>query len=796
MSRVPRKSQTLYAGKDTGTENLTSDARKVCKNDTATRNNKEAPLDMLRERLMRRYLKKDEHGGIVETPDQMYHRVANTIAQVETRYGKTASQIKVITDRFCSLMVNGVFLPNSPTLMNCGRKDAMLSACFVLPVEDSIESIFDTVKNAAVIQKAGGGTGFCFDKLRPAGDIVASSGGTTSGPISFWRVYSVTTDTIQQGAFRRGANMGMMSIEHPDILKFIYAKRSLDAFTNFNISVKVPDSFMEKLYNEPQASHIVTNPRTKKKYVIPRSVNLKTYTLDDLVPVDGSLETDCYIVRQIWDSIIVNAHATGEPGLCFIDRVNEDNPTPNLGQIEATNPCGEQPLLPYEACNLGSINVSKFVTQDSTDLDWKSLAHTILLAVRFLDNVIDASNWPVPEIREKTLGNRKIGLGIMGFADTLVLLRIRYNSQKAVKFASKLAWFIQKHAHDASEKLAKERGSFPNWAGSIWDTKYHRPMRNATCVTIAPTGSISLLAGCNGGIEPFLKIAKRRDAQDCQKGIRLQPIIEEIGAKEGWLSEKVRNLLSQGILPKDIPEIPKKLAEVLVTAHQISPEWHLRIQTAFQEYVDNAVSKTVNLPPHSSVEDVDKVFRLAFEFGCKGTTVYRDASRVDEEQIIASSGESNQTKMLLPRPRVYRTNGQTTKFRTGCGTLFVSVNRDAMGLCEVFANLGKAGGCPSQSEATCRAVSVALRCGVDPKTLIEQLKGIRCLSTITRKRTTKGVGVLSCPDAIARAIEEALELNYELEITPAVNRCPECGSVLRREEGCNQCDNCWYVKCG
>jgi len=741
----------------------------------------------------RRYLQKDKNGKVIETPGQMFRRVANTIAEVETRYGATNSQVKTLANKFYELMVNGIFLPNSPTLMNAGRKNGMLSACFVLPVEDSIDGIFDSVKNTAIIQKAGGGTGVCLDELRPTGDIVASSGGTTSGPVSFLGVFSKTTSAIQQGAFRRGANMGMMSVEHPDILNFIHAKRNLSVFTNFNISVKVPDSFMEKLQNDPQAPHIVINPRTKKEYVIPCSVNIKTYTIDDLLPADRKAGTGCYTVRHVWELIITNAHATGEPGICFIDRINEDNPTPNLGRIEATNPCGEQPLLPYEACNLGSINVSKFVLEDKADLDWTSLAKTIGLAVRFLDDVIDANYYPVKEIRKITLGNRKIGLGVMGFADTLILLVIRYNSKEAVKFAGKLTAFIQEHAHQASEDLAKIRGCFPNWKGSIWDTKYNRPMRNAAVTTIAPTGSISRIAGCSSGIEPIFQMAKS-EVQDSQEFIRLHPLVEDLGTKGGWLSDKVCNLLGQGVPPKDIPEILKKVAEVLLTAHDISPEWHVRIQAAFQEQIDNAVSKTVNLRSDTDIQDVDRVFRLAYELGCKGTTVYREASRVDDDQVLSAPDKATPT----PRPRVHKTKGQTTKFRMGCGTLFVSVNKDAKGLCEVFANLGKAGGCPSQSEATCRAVSAALRCGVDPKVLIEQLKGIRCLSTITRRKTNKDIDVLSCPDAIARAIEDALGEDYESAGVSVVNKCPDCGQPLRKEAGCSFCDNddCGYLKCG
>ncbi len=407
--------------------------------------------------------------------------------------------------------------------------------------------------------------------------------------------------------------------------------------------------------------------------------------------------------------------------------------------------------------------------------------------------MIDASYYPLEEIREITLGNRKIGLGIMGFADTLILLGIPYNSQEAVKFAGRLAAFVQKHANRTSEELARERGCFPNWKGSIWDTKYNRPMRNAAVTTIAPTGSISRIAGCSSGIEPIPQIAKSK-VHNGQRLIQLHPPIEELGTKGGWLSNKVRNLLSQGISPKDIPEIPSKISRALVTAHRVAPEWHVRIQAAFQEFTDNAVSKTVNLPADATVEDVDKALCLTYELGCKGTTVYRDASRINEEQVSTASDKVAHT----PRPRAHKTKGHTTKFRMGCGTLFVTVNRDNQDLCEVFANLGKAGGCPSQSEAMCRAVSAALRCSVDPEVLIEQLKGIRCLSTITRRKTNKDIDVLSCPDAIARAIEDALGEDYESAGISVVNKCPDCGQPLRKEAGCSFCDNddCEYFKCG
>ncbi|RLC75006.1 MAG: adenosylcobalamin-dependent ribonucleoside-diphosphate reductase, partial [Chloroflexi bacterium] len=717
-------------------------------NSPETTESQDETLDISQEVLKRRCLLKDADGNIAETPQQMYWRVANAVAAVEKLYDTSEQTIQLLPEIFYEMMAEGKFLPNSPTLMNAGRKECMLSACFVLPVEDSIPDIFEAVKNTALIQKAGGGTGFAFDKLRPTGDTVSSSGGTTSGPISFWRVIAETTNAIQQGAHRRGANMGMMSIEHPDILKFINAKRDIAAFNNFNISVKVTDIFMNILGKAPNAPHIVTNLRTQMQYVIPKSVDLHSYRIQDLKSSDGQ-KNNCYTVGDIWRMIINNAHATGEPGVCFIDRVNEDNPTPALGEINATNPCGEQPLLDYEACNLGSLNVSKFVLSDNRDLDWQSLETAISYAVRFLDNVIDANCWPIPQIKEMSLGNRKIGLGIMGFADALVLLGIRYDSERAVDFAKRLGQFIAEHAHKASGKLAEKRGCFPNWLGSSWDTNLNAPMRNAASTTIAPTGSISIIARCSGGIEPIFSLAYKRRALEDKEFVQLHPLLEKLGKEQGWIDETVKTMLISGADIQDIPGIPKSLAEVLVTAHQIAPQWHVRIQAAFQSNIDNAVSKTVNLPASATVDDVAEIFQLAYDLNCKGVTVYRDNSRQNQVLSTIQPSLESDDASLAPRPRNRVATGKTSKFRMGCGTLFVTVNRDDKGICEVFANLGKAGGCPSQSEATCRAISAALRSGVAPEVIVDQLRGIRCLSAAVARKANKGVNVLSCPDAIA-----------------------------------------------
>lgn len=751
-------------------------------------------VDLPRELLSRRYLLKGPDGVPIESPRQMFERVARAIAAPEATYGASASQVASIARRFLQMMEQRVFLPNSPTLMNAGRPGGLLSACFVLGIEDSIEGIFEAVKLTAQVQKAGGGTGYAFDTLRPTGDLVASSGGRTSGPISFWRVFVETIKAIQQGAHRRGAGMAMLSVTHPDILSFLSAKRDLDAFVNFNISVKLTDEFMAALQSEPNSPHVVINPRTGERYLLPRSVDIGNYGVQDLLPV-GASERPCHTVQDVWSMLVANAHATGEPGVCFIDRVNRDNPTPHLGPIKATNPCGEQPLLDGEACCLGSIDVSKSVLPDGTAVNWDALADTANWAVRLLDNVVEANAYPGPQIRDATLGNRKIGLGMMGFADALVLMGLRYDSDDAIRFARRLSSFIQRAAHEASCQLAETRGSFPNWPGSKWDDDQHRPMRNASCTTIAPTGSLSILARCSAGIEPIYGLAYRRRALDGDEFIQVHPLIERIGQRDGWMTDAVREALLEGVPATEVQTIPRDLAEALVTAHEVTPEWHVRMQAAFQEHIDNAVSKTVNLPADASLADVDKVFRMAFELGCKGTTVYRDGSRQGQTFSTGKGPrEARAATLLVPRPRGRVTTGKTLKFRMGCGTLFVTVNRDDEGICEVFANLGKAGGCPSQSEATCRAVSVALRAGVDPRELVDQLQRIRCLSTAAARKTKRGIDVLSCPDAIAQAMGEAMSETSTPAPSRARNVCPECGAALRKQEGCLAC-YCGFTRC-
>ncbi|OPX23922.1 MAG: ribonucleoside-diphosphate reductase, adenosylcobalamin-dependent [Planctomycetales bacterium 4484_123] len=574
--------------------------------------------------LRHRYLAKDGAGRVVETPAALFSRVASFVASAERRYGATGPDVNELTARFRALMAEGVFLPNSPTLMNAGRELGLLSACFVLPVDDSVEAIFESVKLAALIQKAGGGTGFAFDRLRPTGDYIASSGGTTSGPISFWRVFSEATNAIQQGAFRRGANMGMMSITHPDILKFIDAKSAPGAFENFNISVKVTDAFMSALRRSPEAPHVVVNPRTGRRYVIPRGVDLAGYTLADLCAADRP-PPECYSVGDVWDLIVQRAHASGEPGLCFIDRVNADNPTPALGRIEATNPCGEQPLLDYEACNLGSVNLGRFVRGGRFDED--SFRRVVRLAVRFLDDVIDVNNYLAEPIRRMCLGNRKVGLGVMGFADALMMMGLSYDSDEAVAFGRRAAQVLMEEALSASAELAEQRGPFPNFTGSRWDKPGARPLRNAALTTVAPTGTISMIAGCSGGIEPVFALAFWRNVLGGQRLLEVNAVFRAALQQRGLWSEELAGRLAGGERLADVVTLPAELRGVFITAHEVPPARHVQMQAAFQEHIDGAISKTVNLPADATAADVDAVFRQAYDSGCKGVTVYRHGCR-------------------------------------------------------------------------------------------------------------------------------------------------------------------------
>jgi len=591
--------------------------------------------------LRNRYLIKNQDGKCIETPAQLFSRVASLIAEAEGKYGADDSTIRQWHRKYYDLMASLKFLPNSPALMNARRR-RMLSACFVLPIEDSIEGIFETIKQTALIQQAGGGTGFSFDKLRPTGDRVASSGGTTSGPISFWRVLSETTNAIQQGAFRRGANMGMMGVEHPDILKFLHAKQNLDAFTNFNISVKITDDWMKKVLKSGKTLHTVTNPRNQQRYLLPRRLDITNYTINDLHKLTGKGRPghkragQYFTVSDIWKIIIKCAHTTGEPGVVFIDRINRDNPTPSLGRIEATNPCGEQPLLPYEPCTLGSINLTKFVnvSNGKTEMDWPALAETVRLAVRFLDNIIDVCEYPVREIIRMSQGNRKIGLGVMGFADCLFLLGIPYDSKRGTEFGSELMGFINKSARKASSELADLRGPFPNWNSSIWRTKRKKKVRNASITCVAPTGTISIIADCSSGIEPAYSPVFVRQILNGSKLLQINPIFKQVADNHGFYSKKLEKQIAKTGSIQKILQIPPAIRRIFKSAYDINPQWHIRMQSAFQQHCDAAVSKTINFSEKATVASVDKAYKLAYQLGCKGITIYRRHSRDSEPMSL------------------------------------------------------------------------------------------------------------------------------------------------------------------
>jgi len=736
--------------------------------------------DNARRVLETRYLKKDKHGKPIETPEEMFHRVASVIAAIEARYGAAAEQIERVADRFYDLMVTGRFMPNSPTLMNAGREMGMLSACFVLPVRDSIEEIFESIKHTALIQKAGGGTGFAFDELRPTGDYIRSSGGTTSGPISFWRTFSEATNAIQQGAFRRGANMGMMYIHHPDILKFIHAKQDLRQFTNYNISIKIPDQWMEQFLAEPDSPHIVRNPRTGDEYYLQKDLKIWEYDIRTLLPVKDEQgnptnvdATKVYTKSDIWNLIVTNAHATGEPGVVFIDRINEDNPTPHVGRSEATNPCGEQPLLPYEACNLGSINVGWFVKTGSGGpvYDWDHLGETVELSVRFLDNVIDANQYPLEQIDRMCKANRKIGLGVMGFADALFRLGVPYDSDEAVRFAEQLMQFINDRGHQASEALARQRGCFPNWQGSIWDGKHHRPMRNAAVTTVAPTGTISIIANCSSGIEPLFSLVFHRNVLRERKDegpmLEVNGYFRQVALERGFYSDQLmRRIAKEGSIRK-IEGIPEDVKRIFACAHDIAPEWHLKMQAAFQKHCDASISKTINFPHSAKVEDVDRIYRDAYRYRCKGITVYRDGCRQEQPMALekAKSGkvhgqgaakdarrkeaaapapfEPVSVSECLPAVRIR----QMTPF----GHMHLSITVDvARGReMEVFAQLGKGGDIAgSDLEAICRMISLFLRSGGSLKHVIDQLKGIGSSLTIPSRQGR----IMSLGDGLAKGL--------------------------------------------
>jgi ribonucleoside-diphosphate reductase alpha chain len=739
--------------------------------------------------LEKRYLKRDLQGNVMEAPEEMFRRVAKNIAQADRLY-QPQIDVTPVEEEFYSLMASLDFLPNSPTLMNAGRELQQLSACFVLPVGDSMEEIFDAVKQMALIQKSGGGTGFSFSRLRPKNDMVGSTKGVSSGPVSFMSVFDMATEAIKQGGTRRGANMGILRVDHPDILDFIQCKEGDHRFNNFNISVSATNEFMKAV--ERGMEYPLRNPRTKE---IVRFLN----------------------ARQTFEKIVYYAWKNGDPGIVFIDRINQDNFTPRVGEIESTNPCGEQPLLPYESCNLGSINLSNMFRKG--EIDWEKLGSITEKAVHFLDNVIDMNRYTLPQIEAMTKANRKIGLGVMGFADLLVQLGIPYDDSRALEIGERVMAFIQERGRNASRELALKRGSFPNFDGSSlrgrWDA-----MRNATVTTIAPAGTISIIAGVSSGIEPIYALVFIRRVLDGKELIEVNPFFETLAKREEFYSEDLMRRIAQDGDIQNLQEVPEKNKKVFVTAHDISSEDHIRMQAAFQKYTDNAVSKTVNFSHEATVDDVAKVYQLAYELGCKGVTIYRDRSRTKQvlyKGVVPLDGDQLKDEEEVapgerrPKARQDVIHGSTRKIRTGCRNLYVTVNEDEEGnLFEIFNQIGKAGGCAaSQSEAIGRLVSLAFRSGVEPEDIIRQLKGISCHAPVWYAEGK----ILSCSDAVAKAIEWHLQekgkIKVEMDRTkeerstvlkkyiPIFLRgaCPECGGPLIFEEGCVKC-LCGYSDCG
>lgn len=739
--------------------------------------------------LERRYLKRDDKGKIVESPEELFRRVAHAIAEQDKSFGASPDEAKDTEDKFYGMMYGLEFLPNSPTLMNAGRPLGQLSACFVLPIEDSMESIFDAVKHTALIHKSGGGTGFAFSRLRPKDAVVASTSGVASGPISFMRVINSATEAVKQGGTRRGANMGILRVDHPDILDFISCKDDLSELTNFNISVAITDAFMRAA--EAAGKYELMDPRTGSVYV------------KDGKPV--YLEA-----REVLDKIIAHAHKTGEPGVMFIDRMNEGNPVSRVGLYESTNPCGEQPLLPYESCNLGSINLSKMlravVDFDSPhelsryEIDWEKLDKIVRLSVHFLDNVIEANKYPLPEIDFHTKENRKIGLGIMGWADMLILLNIPFDSQEALDLADRLMSRIKNVSHDESQRLATTRGLFPHWDKSCFFRDGTGPrMRNSTVTTIAPTGTISIIAGCSSGIEPLFAISYVRTVMDKTKLVEVNPHFERVARTRGFYSAELMERIAGSNSIAEFDEIPDDVKQVFVTSHDVSPEWHVRMQAAFQKFTDNAVSKTINLSNDATEEDVRVAYMLAYKLGCKGITIYRDGSRA--EQVLTTgatpkhaeqAGLRESTPKIKDRPEVLQ--GVTQKIKTGYGNLYVTVNMLDDKPFEVFAQIGKSGySTMADTEAICRLISLAFRSGVPVEMVIEQLKGIGGASPVFGS----GGLISSIPDAIAQVLHKHFGngRKIEKELDLSAEFCPECKARIEHDGGCIVCRSCGYSKC-
>ena len=737
--------------------------------------------------LEKRYLVKDKTGKPVETPEDMFWRVATVVAEADRRYGATDEQVSATAATFYALMTQRRFEPNSPTLMNAGRPLGQLSACFVLPVDDALSNghagIYDTLRSMALIHQSGGGTGFSFSRLRGKGSMVRSTTGVASGPVSFMKLYDASTDAVKQGGTRRGANMGILRVDHPDILDFIACKEDLTQIVNFNISVGVTDAFMKAL--EVDGEYDLVDPVSKK--------------------VTGRMHA-----KDVWDKMLVGAWRTGEPGVFFIDEANRYNPVPHLGAYEATNPCGEQPLLPYDVCNLGSVNVGYYVNDGV--VDWDSFAKDIHLSTHFLDNIIDVNKYPLPEIDALAKRIRRIGLGVMGFADALVRLGIPYDSPEGVAFGKKVMEFLDVEGKKESERLATDRGAFPEWAQSIWGPDATcardasgariRPLqmlRNCNVTTVAPTGTISIIAGCSSGLEPLFAVAFMRN----QAGVQMPDVNEDftaIAKREGWYSDELMaRIAKEGHI--GFPEVPGKWQRVFVTANAIAPEWHIRMQAAFQEHCDSAISKTTNFAHTATQEDVRAIYELAYKSHCKGVTVYRDGSRDNQvlstgateaataergktgesrvevadlhSAVMEKDAEIGQLKKLLfdeqaenlqrrqKRARPDTLRSTSIRKETPLGVMFVHITEDDKGQpFEVFINLGKAGGSAmADAEAIGRLMSLALRSGISVQALHRQLRGISSDRAV-------GLGpnkVMSVPDAIGLALEEWMKMKQGVQ---------------------------------
>lgn len=722
--------------------------------------------------LQKRYLKKGLDGKPIESPKEMFWRVASGIASMEENYPNSSWKAEELARTFYTMMTQYDFLPNSPTLMNAGTELGQLAACFVLPVGDSMDEIFDAVKHAALIHKSGGGTGFSFTRLRPKDSRVGSTGGVASGPISFLKIFNTATEQVKQGGTRRGANMGILRVDHPDILEFIRAKEREGDLNNFNLSVALTEKFMNSVENDEEYPLVAPHTGEIVEYLKAREV----FEL---------------LVRKAWES--------GDPGIIFLDRINRDNPTPDQGEMESTNPCGEQPLLPYEACNLGSINLARFVTEvdDVRGVDWDRLRQTVHLSVRFLDNVIDASEYPLERISQTVRRNRKIGLGIMGWADLLYQLRLPYDSRRATSLAEKLMDFIQKESRSASKALATERTPFPAYETSVFKKQNLGPYRNATTTTIAPTGTLSIIAGCSSGIEPLFALCFVRQVMDGEKLAEANSFFVQALHEAGCHSEKLmQEVVEKGSI-QQMEFLPEELRSVFVTAMDIEPQWHLKMQAAFQKHTDNAVSKTVNLPNSSTQEDIYKIYWMAYEEGCKGVTVYRDGCK-SVQVLCTGDGKKEEKKAEESRPmdRPDIVYGFTQKVRTGLGDLYLTVNEVDGKPFEVFATIGRSGrSITAKAEAIGRLVSLALRSGVHVREIVKQLKGIGGEHPVFQKKDM----LLSIPDAVSWVFENRyLQDNSPRNLAKSLSKadCPECFGELVFQEGCFVCPSCGFTKCG